>query len=168
MADSAAAQQQQPVRQQVNLDTLSIDQLQRLRKQVDEEMNMLKSNVQTLGSALERFNVSLGTVQRLKEGESELMIPVSSSMYMRGKTNANDKVTIDLGTGISAKVSNEEGQAILKRKIDYVLKNRKAFQEDLKKKMMIADNITSVLQKRIQEQTAMLEATGLSKGPSTS
>ena len=164
----ADAQQQQSQgqgqgqqRQRINLDQLSIDQLQRFRKQVEEEISQLKSNIATLTNALDRYNMSLNSVQRLSEGETELMIPLSSSMYVRGKTNTGGKVTIDLGTGLFAKVPNEEGQAILKRKIDYVARNRKAFQDDLKQKILLSENMTAVLQRRIQEQTAMLEATGV-------
>jgi len=148
-----AQQQQQQQQQQIRLDSLPIEQLQRLRKQLDEEVVILRSNIGALTTALERFSASLESVKGLQEGDSELMIPVSSSMYVRGQTKTNGKVMIDLGTGFFAKVPNEEGQAILTRKIEYVAKNRKAFQEDLKQKMLLSEKIVGLIQQKIQQQT---------------
>jgi prefoldin alpha subunit len=144
----------------INLDTLPLDQLQRFRKQIEDDIKMLRSNVATLSSAQDRYAISLETLNRLNDGESELMIPLSSSMYVRGKTNTKGKVTVDLGTGFMARVPNQEGQAIIKRKIDYIAKNRQAFQDDLQKQSSALDQITAVLQQRIQEQTAMMEKSG--------
>lgn len=141
----------------VRLDTLSIEQLQTFRKQMEGDLENIKSSLDTLTTALNRYTVSLETIKRLKDGESELMIPLSSSMYVRGKTNTNGKVTIDLGTGFFAKVPNEEGQAILKRKIDYISKNRKAFQENFSKTAAMQESVVAMLQQRIQERTAMVE-----------
>jgi prefoldin alpha subunit len=142
---------QQP--QQIQLESLSIEQLQRIRKQLDEELNLTKTNIAALGTAFDRNSASLDTIKSLEIGDQELMIPLSSSMYARGRTNTKGKVMIDLGTGFYAKVANKEGQAILTRKVEYIAKNRKAFQEELKKKLLMADRVTAVIQQKIKEQT---------------
>ena len=141
------------------MDLLSIEQLQRLRKQLEEETEIVKTNMNALATAQDRYTMSFDSVTKLKEGESELLIPLSSSMYVKGRTNTNGKVTVDLGTGFLAKVPMDEALGILKRKIEYIIRNRRAFQEDLQRKLLQTDSVTSVLQKRIQERTSMMENT---------
>lgn len=137
----------------VKLESLDLEQLQKLKQRMDEEIKALRTNLSALGTAVERYSVSLETLQSVSSGEKELMIPMSSSMYAKGRTDAKDRVMIDLGTGFFAKVSNQEGQAIIQRKIDYVKKNRAAFQEQLVKKAELIERVVNVYQRKVREQT---------------
>jgi prefoldin alpha subunit len=143
-------------------DTMRLDQLQRYRKQLDDEMANLKTNINALSNAHDRFANSLSTIRALNTNESKTaMLPLTTSMFVRGKTEANGRVLVDLGTGFLVQVSNEHGQGILQRKLDYVALNRRAFAEQEQQRRELSQMCMQFIQLRVREQTTNGPATAV-------
>ena len=98
----------------VNLDTLSVQQLSQVKKQLDEEIEHLTSSFTQLHAAQAKFRECLRCVGAPKQGASSalqndksVLVPLTNSLYVRGTLTNADHVLVDVGTGFYIeKVSN--------------------------------------------------------------
>jgi len=140
--------------QTIDLATLSVEQLLQLRKQVEGDLKTLANNIGTLKMAHERYTASLEAVQALAGPSQPLLVPLSSSMYIPGRTTGDDKVMIDIGTGFFVRLPCKQAQGILQRKIDYVARNIGAFTQQLENQRETLQRIVAATQRTIQQQSA--------------
>jgi len=150
-------QQQEEVEEErtIDLSSLSVQQLLQVRKQIEADCKTLANNVRTLKIAWERYSASLEAVKAMdKPTPQPLLVPLSSSMYMPGKTVPNGKVMIDLGTGFYAKMPIAQAEAVLQRKIDYVTKNVNAFEKNFDDQKEMLQRVVDVTQRRVQQEAA--------------
>ncbi|KAI1489025.1 putative prefoldin subunit 5 [Biscogniauxia mediterranea] len=87
----------------VNLDTLSAQQLAQVKKQLDEELEHLTSSFTQLHAAQSKFRECLRCVQggkssTLQQGKP-ILVPLTSSLYVRGDLASASHVVVDIGTG---------------------------------------------------------------------
>lgn len=144
----ASAQQIDPIAQ---LQQMGVDQLRRYRKQVDEEVANIQNSFAALTTAQERFTMSLQTVLVLKAKEQSVMIPLTTSMFVRGETKTNGRVMVDLGCGFFVNVPVDEALQILNRKVEYVSRNRKALADKIKYLQEMSQASAKILQQKVGE-----------------
>ncbi|KAK8139910.1 hypothetical protein PG984_001033 [Apiospora sp. TS-2023a] len=88
----------------VNLDTLSVQQLSQVKKQLDEELEHLTSSFTQLHAAQSKFRDCLRCVQQpdgksaLQEGK-QVLVPLTNSLYVKGSLSSASHVIVDVGTG---------------------------------------------------------------------
>ncbi|XP_073708663.1 prefoldin subunit 5 [Garra rufa] len=85
----------------VNLTELSLPQLEGLKTQLDQETEFLSSSIGQLKVVQTKYveaKDSLNVLNKSNEGK-ELLVPLTSSMYVPGKLNDVDHVLVDVGTG---------------------------------------------------------------------
>ncbi|KAJ9164557.1 Class II aaRS and biotin synthetase [Coniochaeta hoffmannii] len=88
--------------QQVNLDSLSAQQLSQVKKQLDEEVEHLTNSFTQLHAAQQKFKECLRCVkaQTPATGEKkDILVPLTNSLYVKGKLADPDRVIVDVGTG---------------------------------------------------------------------
>ncbi|ORY56683.1 prefoldin subunit [Pseudomassariella vexata] len=87
----------------VNLDSLSSQQLSQVKKQLDEELEHLTSSFTQLHAAQSKFRECLRCVQGGKtpalEENKDILVPLTNSLYVRGKLSSGTHVIVDVGTG---------------------------------------------------------------------
>ncbi|KAI0124626.1 Prefoldin [Xylariales sp. AK1849] len=87
----------------VNLDTLSAQQLSQVKKQLDEELEHLTSSFTQLHAAQSKFRECLGCVHGGKspplQEHKSVLVPLTNSLYVRGKLSSASHVIVDVGTG---------------------------------------------------------------------
>ncbi|KAI1495498.1 putative prefoldin subunit 5 [Biscogniauxia marginata] len=87
----------------VNLDTLSAQQLAQVKKQLDEELEHLTSSFTQLHAAQSKFRECLRCVQGGKSSalqqDKPILVPLTSSLYVRGNLSSASHVVVDIGTG---------------------------------------------------------------------
>ncbi|XP_048346284.1 prefoldin subunit 5-like [Sphaerodactylus townsendi] len=87
--------------QQVNISELSLPQLEVLKSQLDQEVEFLSSSIAQLKVVQTKYVEAkdcLAVLNKSNEGK-ELLVPLSSSMYVPGKLSGVNQVLIDVGTG---------------------------------------------------------------------
>ncbi|XP_071479694.1 prefoldin subunit 5-like, partial [Diadema antillarum] len=87
--------------QQVDLMQLQLPQLNVLKEQLDQEVEMMQSSLQQLKIAQSRFvesSESIGKLNSDNDGK-EMLVPLTSSLYVPGKLQDVNNVLIDIGTG---------------------------------------------------------------------
>ncbi|KAK8089552.1 hypothetical protein PG997_004513 [Apiospora hydei] len=89
----------------VNLDTLSVQQLSQVKKQLDEELEHLTTSFTQLHAAQSKFRDCLRCVQQqdgkssaLQEGK-QVLVPLTNSLYVKGSLSSASHVIVDVGTG---------------------------------------------------------------------
>ena len=92
---------------EVDVRQLTVAQLDQLKTNFENELNSLVSNFQQLKEAQSRFSDSASAIQALPEnGEGrEMMVPLTSSLYVPGRLTGSNEVLVDIGTGYFVGVS---------------------------------------------------------------
>ena len=88
--------------QQIDLSTLSAQQILQVKKQLDEEMEHLNNSFTQLKGAQTRFSECAKGIETGVKGVDEgapMLVPLTTSLYVPGKLASREKVVIDVGTG---------------------------------------------------------------------
>lgn len=84
--------------QEVNPFTMSIDQLNEIKSNLEYEIQDLQKQSESLNNAKARFNNAKLSIENLhnssKEGDS-LLVPLTSSLYVPGKLAKPDTVSLN-------------------------------------------------------------------------
>lgn len=77
-------------------------QLSQLQKQFQSELSHFQTSLQALQLASTRYKECISNINQLQTPSSanqEILVPLSSSLYVPGKIKNNDKFLVDIGTG---------------------------------------------------------------------
>ncbi|KAF6340146.1 prefoldin subunit 5 [Rhinolophus ferrumequinum] len=88
----------------------------------------------------------------------ELLVPLTSSMYVPGKLHDVEHVLIDVGTGYYVEKTAEDAKDFFKRKIDFLTKQMEKIQPALQEKHAMKQGKLAVMEmmsQKIQQLTAL-------------
>ncbi|KAK3672314.1 subunit of tubulin prefoldin [Recurvomyces mirabilis] len=114
--------------QQIDLGSLSTQQLTQVKKQLDGEVETLTNSYQNLRIAQQKFR---DCVVSIKKGVAEsvqdkpLLVPLTSSLYVPGKLADTEHVLVDVGTGFYVEKTTEDALKFYHAKIEELGKNVK-------------------------------------------
>ncbi|XP_060108188.1 prefoldin subunit 5 [Heteronotia binoei] len=143
--------------QQVNISELSLPQLEVLKSQLDQEVEFLSSSIAQLKVVQTKYVEAkdcLAVLNKSNEGK-ELLVPLSSSMYVPGKLSDVGQVLIDVGTGYYVEKSVEDAKDFFKRKIDFLTKQMEKIQPALQEKHAMKQAVVEMMSQKIQQLTAV-------------
>lgn len=91
----------------MNLATLSVPQLRALQTRLTSELEHLTSSHAKLRAAQAKFRDCVrsindgvtGSEQKGTNGRDEILVPLTSSLYVKGRMTDREKVLVDVGTG---------------------------------------------------------------------
>ncbi|KAK0628520.1 putative prefoldin subunit 5 [Bombardia bombarda] len=86
----------------VSLDSLSAQQLSAVKKQLDEEVESLSGSYSQLAAAQSKFRECLRIVKTGTasfDDKKDILVPLTNSLYVKGKLSGPDRVIVDVGTG---------------------------------------------------------------------
>lgn len=142
----------------LNLQTLSIEQLQQLKRQIDQEIESLTHAIASLRGARERFYFSKAYLESLKKYEpgQETFVPMSSSLYVRGELTNNTKALVDVGTGYFIEQSVGRAQVFFEKRMAQMAGNIDEISKILSQKQKVQNQVIDIMQKKSQSmmQTA--------------
>ncbi len=146
----------------LNLDTLDPRTLQALARQTDQELEALSTSFAALRAASNKFTTSKVSVKNLaKSGAGrEVMVPLTSSLYVPGKVKTTEKVLVELGASYFAEKTPEEAMDYCQRNIDKLKESSLKLQGIIEVKRIQMQQIEVVFQKKVQE---MQKAMGAAK-----
>ncbi|KAK9973472.1 hypothetical protein ABG768_024201 [Culter alburnus] len=137
----------------VNLTELSLPQLEGLKTQLDQETEFLSSSIGQLKVVQTKYveaKDSLNVLNKNNEGK-ELLVPLTSSMYVPGKLHDVDHVLVDVGTGYFVEKNVEDGKEFFKRKIDFLTKQIEKIQPALQEKHAMKQAVVEVMNMKLQQ-----------------
>ncbi|KAM3845832.1 prefoldin subunit 5 isoform 1-T1 [Vipera latastei] len=142
--------------QQVNIAELSLPQLEVLKTQLDQEVEFLSSSIAQLKVVQTKYVEAkdcLNVLNKSNEGK-ELLVPLSSSMYVPGKLSDVSHVLLDVGTGYYVEKRVDEARDFFKRKIDFLTKQIEKIQPALQDKHAMKQAVIEMMNQKIQQLTA--------------
>lgn len=103
---------------EVDITKISPKQLQELGQAIDEETKQLTQHYSSLLAAVRKFSDSKGALAYMKQrGESkQIMVPLTSSLYVPGVMEDNANVLIEAGAGYFIERNTEQATDYCDRK----------------------------------------------------
>eukprot|EP01089_Gocevia_fonbrunei_P016640 TRINITY_DN5217_c0_g1_i1.p1 TRINITY_DN5217_c0_g1~~TRINITY_DN5217_c0_g1_i1.p1 ORF type:complete len:168 (+),score=43.00 TRINITY_DN5217_c0_g1_i1:60-506(+) len=137
----------------VPIASLNLEQLSSIKEQLEQEARILSSSLGKLKMANSKF---LETKQTLEEFNSEnkgteMLTPLTSSLYVRGTLASIDSVIVDVGTGYFVQKDINQAQEFVDRKIKLVQDNLYEVSDALGVKRKNLESIVSVMQEKMQQ-----------------
>lgn len=91
----------------VNLASLSVPQLRALQTRLTSELEHLTTSHTKLRAAQAKFRDCVrsindgvtGNEKKGTDGRNEILVPLTSSLYVKGRLTDREKVLVDVGTG---------------------------------------------------------------------
>jgi prefoldin alpha subunit len=149
--------------QRVELSQLGIQELNQIGRTVSQEVEVLTTSAAQLRVVQRKFLTSREAVDQLHgsgqkataaSGEVELHIPLTSSLYVRGKLESPDRVLVDVGTGYYIDMKQERAVEYLQRRADYVAKEAEKVEAVLRNKQMLKAHVSELLNEKIEQYMA--------------
>ncbi|XP_074917319.1 prefoldin subunit 5, partial [Chelonoidis abingdonii] len=100
----------------------------------------------TVLNCLNKSNMKVG---------KELLVPLTSSMYVPGKLSDVGYVLVDVGTGYYVEKTADNARDFFKRKIDFLTKQMEKIQPALQEKHAMKQAVMEMMSQKIQQLTAM-------------
>ncbi|KAJ5218555.1 uncharacterized protein N7498_000654 [Penicillium cinerascens] len=123
MADSSSSGGAPPG--SVNLATLSVPQLRALQTRLTTELEHLTTSHAKLRAAQSKFRDCVrsindgvtGSKEKGTEGRDEILVPLTSSLYVKGRLTDREKVLVDVGTGFYVEKTHDKAVAFYDDKV---------------------------------------------------
>lgn len=100
----------------------------RLLEQTAETLQSRIQMVNTVIADLTYSNMTLEGIEKEKEN-SELLVPIGGSSYIKAKLANTDKVIVGMGAGVSVEKTLPEAKEIVKKRLDDLGKSRLSLQQ---------------------------------------
>ncbi|XP_077429706.1 prefoldin subunit 5 [Vanacampus margaritifer] len=137
----------------INLADLSLPQLEGLKSQLDQEIEFLTSSISQLKVVQAKYveaKENLNSLNKNNQGK-ELLVPLTSSMYVPGTLNDVEHVFVDVGTGYYVEMNVTDSKAFFKRKLDFLTKQIEKIQPALQEKHAMKQAVIEVMNLKIQQ-----------------
>merc|ERR1712050_96643 len=119
---AAKQRQESNMGQQLDLRNLSPQQLEKVRAQVNQEIQTFTDAIQNYELVMNKFVEARKTLKQVGEQpqaeNQRILVPVTQSMYVPGKLKDANKVLIDIGTGYFVEKTRGDADDFCKRKIE--------------------------------------------------
>ena len=147
---------------EMDISTLSLDQLNQLKSQHEQELNQLRERHSSLKQAEGRFRQSkdaLAAISKDDEGR-RMLVPLTQSLYVPGELGDPDHLLVELGTGYYIEKTQQGATELLDRNIGTVSKNAEDINTVVASKQQNYDAIVQMMQVKmaqIQERRSELQ-----------
>jgi len=149
---------------QINIGDMSLQQLGQIKQQLDGEVELLTNSIQQLQSARNKYSESSDCVEKhstFKES-TELLVPLTGSMYVPGTIGHTDRFIVDIGTGYFVQKDPATAQDFFKRKVTFLQEQIDKYVKIAQEKAALRDNILEALQYKSQMAHAQQQAAATS------
>jgi len=145
---------EQPHMKQIDLSTLNVQQLSTLKQQLDQELELFQESLTSLKVAQQKFQTSNETLQNFDsdaEG-TDMLVPLTGSMYVPGKLVDTGNVIIDIGTRYYVEKDIPTAKDYFQRKIKFVTEQMEKVQFLGLEKSKIRDAIMEIIQIKLSQK----------------
>ncbi|WAR05527.1 PFD5-like protein [Mya arenaria] len=140
--------------QQIDISQLPVPQLNALNQQLQEEIEFFTNSLQQLKHAQGKYVESQESLNKVgpESKGNDILVPLTSSMYVPGQLSDVENVLVDIGTGYYVDMSVKAAKEYFKRRIDYITKQIEKVQPVVQEKYKMKQVVTEIMQMKIQAQ----------------
>ncbi|XP_014085870.1 PREDICTED: probable prefoldin subunit 5 [Bactrocera latifrons] len=108
--------------EQIDLAKLSLEQLMQIRQEMEKEINSIQASLQTLYNCKAKYASSKEALESFQPEwqNRQVLVPLTSSMYVPGRIKDLDNFVIDVGTGYYVEKNLESSKDYFMRRVDYL------------------------------------------------
>mmetsp|Transcript_45979 Transcript_45979/g.94072 ORF Transcript_45979/g.94072 Transcript_45979/m.94072 type:complete len:155 (+) Transcript_45979:275-739(+) len=134
--------------QGIDIGKMPMEQLSQLREQLQDEDKFLTQSYQQLKLASGRFAESREALKAIKPENvgKDIMVPMTTSLYVKGTLDNADSVLVDIGTGYFVEKNPTEADEYLQRKVSYLSENCQRLEANISEKRKNLEAVTMVMQ----------------------
>ncbi|KAI5780546.1 Prefoldin subunit-domain-containing protein [Geopyxis carbonaria] len=138
--------------QTLDLNTLSVDNLAAVKKQLDDELEHLSASFTKLRQAQSKFRECITSV---KNGVNEaqkgktLLVPLTTSLYVPGKLTDTEHVLVDVGTGYYVEKDIKDATKFYEGKVELLGKNLADLEKAVGQKSQNLKVVEDVLRQKV-------------------
>ena len=131
---------------------LSIEQLNGLRQQHEDEINELSRQLESLQQAKQRFITSRTTLDEISSSGSgdTVLVPLNNSLYVPGKISNPHKVMVELGTGYYCEKDINGAKELIDRKMQLISKSMESVETMGNNKRKTLEQLMQIMQYKMQ------------------
>ena len=148
----------------INLDSLSLEQLNGMKQSEESRLNGLTAQYAQLRAAAARLHASQNAIGEISDGSSgpessnkEVMVPLTESVYVPGTLMEKEKLLVEIGTGFYVEKSSKDTNAFLERKLKIVDMNSENITKAVQATRSNLESIQVAMQGKILEIRARQE-----------
>jgi prefoldin alpha subunit len=120
---------------EIPLENLTLEQLGYVGKQIEQEISSYSSYATSLKVAYNKFMDNKEYVKDLANcKEKELLVPITSSLYIPGKCSDISTVMVEIGTNYFVETKLEKAEKFCERKLAIIKENSDKIDEIMKTK----------------------------------
>ncbi|XP_037803238.1 prefoldin subunit 5-like [Penaeus monodon] len=155
--------------QVIDISKLNLEQLTNLKNQLDQELQFFNESLQQLKIAQLKFNESGECVDKVTPGVKgkEVLVPLTSCMYVPGTIADAEKLLIDIGTGYYVERDVPGAKDYFTRKVKFVTEQMEKIQKIAAEKSKLREVVMDIMEVKVDQQLAAIQqqqaATGAAK-----
>lgn len=133
---------------------LSIPQLNQLSQQLEQDVDVLQNSLSSLKHAQGRFSECKESLTKLTTDnlKKDILVPLTSSMYVAGQLADVETVLVDIGTGYYVQMKLKAATDYYQRKVDFLSKQMESLQPILQEKSLMKESVMEVMQMKVRSQ----------------
>lgn len=138
--------------QEVDITKVPPNQLQELGKAIEEEVRQLSVHYSQLVGAVRKFNESKTALTYMEEKGSgkEIMVPLTSSLYVPGRMDDSKNVLIEVGAGYFIEKNTYQANEYCDRKSKTLQESGAKVAEIIQHKKMQLGKVQNEFNKRVE------------------
>ncbi|XP_042886887.1 prefoldin subunit 5-like [Penaeus japonicus] len=155
--------------QVIDISKLNLEQLTNLKNQLDQELQFFNESLQQLKIAQLKFNESGECVDKVtpEVKGKEVLVPLTSCMYVPGTIADAEKLLIDIGTGYYVERDVPGAKNYFTRKVKFVTEQMEKIQKIAAEKSKLREVVMDIMEVKVDQQLAAIQqqqaATGAAK-----
>ena len=135
---------------EIPIEKLSIDQLNYIGQQIEKDIKHYSQYYSSLRAVNNKYLDNKEYIKMLKEfKDKEILVPMTSSLYIPGKCADVKKITIEIGANFFVETTIEKAEKFCDRKIESLKKNMDEIDKIIQEKN---DQLNVVNQNLIEKQ----------------
>jgi len=148
---------------EVSLTELTIPQLNQLSQQLEQELEVFQTSLQSLKLAQGKFSECKESLGKVNAQSTDILVPLTSSMYVPGKLADTETCLVDVGTGYYIEQKIATAKDYYQRKIDFLTAQLEKIQPMLQEKYQMKEAVMEVLQSKVQSHLMSQQQAAVSK-----
>ncbi|WLF77963.1 subunit of tubulin prefoldin [Lodderomyces elongisporus] len=145
--------------QKIDLNALPPQQLVEFRKNIDQEIAHFTQSLQALQTAQSKLKDCISSINNLEKSKDndDMLVPLTSSLYIPGKSVSKQDYLVDIGTGYYVEKNAEDARKVYDKKIKKLDEDGKKLKDILVQKNEILNGINLILRRKVIEMEKQQE-----------
>lgn len=143
----------------IDVSKLDLQGLTGLKNQLDQEVQFFTESLQQFKMAQMKYGESAARVEKItpdSEG-AEILVPLTSCMYVPGRMKNVNKMLIEMGTGYYVEKDSAGAAKFFERKVKFVTEQIEKLQLIASDKTKLREIVMDMMQVKVDEQLRLMQ-----------